>query len=86
VALKTGRFTRDASRYAGPQDRLTTVGDVIERSVGRHLSSYAADWSLLTYQNSMREEIKSRLKAGNACYHSTQNLFVSQFAIQKFED
>ena len=28
----------------------------------------------LTYQNSMQEEIKSRLKSGNACYHSVQNL------------
>jgi hypothetical protein len=28
----------------------------------------------LTYQNSIQEEIKSRLKSGNACYHSVQNL------------
>jgi len=28
----------------------------------------------LTNQNSIHEEIKSRLKSGNACYHSTQNL------------
>ena len=27
----------------------------------------------LTNQNSMQEEIKSRLKSGNACYHSVQN-------------
>jgi hypothetical protein len=25
-------------------------------------------------QNSIHEEIKSRLKSGNACYHSVQNL------------
>ena len=31
----------------------------------------------LTNQNSMQEEIKSRLKSGNACYHSVQNLFSS---------
>ena len=31
----------------------------------------------LTYQNSIQEEIKSRLKLGNACYHSVQNLFSS---------
>jgi len=36
-------------------------------------------------QNSIREEIKSRLKSGNACYHSVQNL-VFQFAFQKLED
>ena len=28
----------------------------------------------LTNQNSIQEEIKSRLKFGNACYHSVQNL------------
>jgi hypothetical protein len=28
----------------------------------------------LTNQNSIKEEIKSRLKSGNACYHSVQNL------------
>ena len=27
----------------------------------------------LTHQNSIREEIKSRLKSGNACYHLVQN-------------
>jgi hypothetical protein len=33
----------------------------------------------LTNQNSFQEEIKSRLKLGNACYHSMQS-FVLQFA------
>jgi len=28
----------------------------------------------LTYENSIQEEIKSRLKSRNACYHSVQNL------------
>jgi len=28
----------------------------------------------LTKQNSILEEIKSRLRAGSACYHSVQNL------------
>ena len=28
----------------------------------------------LTNQNSITEEIKSRLRSGNACYHSVQNL------------
>ena len=31
----------------------------------------------LTNQNSIQEEIKSRLKLGNACYHSVQNLLSS---------
>jgi UDP-galactopyranose mutase len=31
----------------------------------------------LTDQNSVQEEFKSRLKSGNACYHSVQNLLSS---------
>jgi len=31
----------------------------------------------LTNQNSIQEEFKSRLKSGNACYHSVQNFFSS---------
>jgi len=31
----------------------------------------------LTNQNSIKEEIKSRLKSGNACYHLAQNLLSS---------
>jgi len=31
----------------------------------------------LTNQNSIPEEIKSRLKSGNTCYHSVQNLLSS---------
>ena len=31
----------------------------------------------LTSQNSIQEEIKSRLKSGNACYHSVQNVLSS---------
>jgi hypothetical protein len=31
----------------------------------------------LTNQNSIHEEIKSRFKSGNACYHSVQNLLSS---------
>jgi len=40
----------------------------------------------LTNRNSIQEEIKNRLKLGNACYHSTQNILSFQFAFQKFKD
>ena len=33
----------------------------------------------LTNHNSIQEEIKSRLKSGNACYYSVQNLLYSSF-------
>ena len=32
----------------------------------------------LTHQNSIAEEINSRLRSGNACYHSVQNLLSSR--------
>ena len=32
----------------------------------------------LTNQNSIAEEIKSRLRSGNACYHSVKNLLSSR--------
>jgi len=41
---------------------------------------------ILVNQNYIQEKIKSRLNPGNACYHAVRNFFVSQFAIQKFED
>jgi len=31
----------------------------------------------VTNQNSIQEEIKSRLKSGNACYHSVQKILSS---------
>jgi hypothetical protein len=36
-------------------------------------------------ENHIEEEIGSRLKSGDACYHSVQN-FVSWFPIQKYKD
>ena len=40
----------------------------------------------LTNQNSIQEEIKSRLKSENACYHSVQNLLSSKSDILKYKD
>ena len=39
----------------------------------------------LTYQNSIREEIGSRLKSGNACYYSVQNLLSSSLLSNNLE-
>jgi len=33
--------------------------------------------TILTHQNSIQEEIESRLKVGNACYYLVQNLLSS---------
>ena len=39
----------------------------------------------LTNQNSIHEEIKSRLKSGNACYYSVQNLLSSRLLPKDFK-
>jgi len=39
----------------------------------------------LTHQDSIQEEIKSRLKSGNACYHSIQNLLSSSLLSQNIK-
>jgi len=39
----------------------------------------------LTSQKTILEEIKSRLKSGNACYHSVQNFFALQFAAKNIK-
>jgi len=39
----------------------------------------------LTNKNSIQEEIKSRLKLGNACYHSVQNLLSSSLPSKKLK-
>jgi hypothetical protein len=40
----------------------------------------------LMNQNSIQEDVKSRLKSGNACYQSVQKSFLFQFSIQTYED
>ena len=39
----------------------------------------------LTNKNSIQEEIKSRLKVGNACYYSVQNLLSSSLLTKKLK-
>jgi len=39
----------------------------------------------LTYQNSIPEEIKSRLRSGNVCYHSVQILLSSSLLSKRLK-
>jgi len=39
----------------------------------------------LTIQNSIREEINSRLRSGNACYHSVKNPLSSRLLSKKLK-
>jgi hypothetical protein len=56
-----------------------------DNSFGR-VEEFKCLGTTITNQNSIQEEIKSRFKSGNACFNSVQNLFVFQFAIQKYKD
>jgi len=68
-------------QIAGKSNSLETDNSSFER-----VEEFKCLGTTVTYQNSIQEEVKSRLKSGNACYHSVQNLFFFQFAIQKFKD
>jgi len=46
----------------------------IDNSPFERLEEFKYLGTTLTHQNSIAEEIKNRLRSGNACYHSVQNL------------
>jgi len=50
----------------------------IDNSTFERVEEFKYLGTTLTYQNSIPEEIKSRLRSGNACYHSVQNLLSSR--------
>ena len=52
--------------------QITRRGLVVER-----VEEFRYLGTALTNQNSIQEEIRSRLKSGIACYHSVQNLLCS---------
>jgi len=50
----------------------------IDNSTFERVEEFKYLGTTLTNQNSIPEEIKSRLRSGNACYHSVQNLLSSR--------
>jgi len=46
----------------------------IDNSTFERVEEFKYLGTVLTNQNSIAEEIKSRMKSGNACYHSVQNI------------
>jgi len=50
----------------------------IDNSTFKRVEEFKYLATTLTHQNSIPEEIKSRLKSGNACYHCVQNLLSSR--------
>ena len=50
----------------------------IDNSTFERVEEFKYLGTILKNQNSVAEEIKSRLSSGNACYHSVQNLLSSR--------
>jgi len=50
----------------------------IDNSTFERVEGFKYLGTILTNQNSNAEEIRSRLRSGNACYHSVQNLLSSR--------
>ena len=79
----------DKTTYMGMsrnQNAERSHGIKIDNNSSERMGQFKYLGTTLTNQNAVQEEIKSRLKSGNACYHLVQNLSSSIFAIQKFKD
>jgi hypothetical protein len=72
-ADKTKYMVMSRDQNAGRNDSVETDNSFIER-----VEEFKYLGTTLTDQNSIQEEIKSRLKLGNACYNSVQNLLFSR--------
>jgi hypothetical protein len=72
-AEKTKYMVMSRNQNAGHSHNIKIDNKSLERVEGlKYLGA------TLTNRNSIHEEIKSRLKSGNACYHSVQNLLSSR--------
>jgi len=72
-ADKTKYMVMSRDQNAG---RIQSVG--IDNSTFQRVEEFKYLGTTLTNQNSVAEEFKSRLRTGNACYHSVQNLLSSR--------
>ena len=57
----------------------------IDNSTFERVEEFKYLGTTLTNQNSIPEEIKSRLRSGNACYHSAQNLLSSRLLFKSLK-
>ena len=64
----------------------THIGNIgIDNSSIERVEEFKYLGKTLTNKNSIQEEIKCRLKLGNACYYSVQNLLSSSFLSKKLK-
>ena len=69
---KTKCMVMSLKQNAGQSHSMKTDNSSFER-----VEEFKYMGTTLINQNSIQEEIKTRLKSGNACYHSVQNLLSS---------
>jgi len=80
-ADKTKYMLMSQDKNAGRSHSMKTDNSPLER-----VEKFKYLGTTLTNQNSIEGEIKSRLKSGNACYHSVQNLLTSGLLSKNFKD
>jgi hypothetical protein len=68
--------TRKYMVMSGDRNAGWGHGVKIDNSATERVEEFKYLGAKLTDQNSIQEEIKSRLKLGNACYHSVEALFL----------
>jgi len=77
-ADKTKYMVMSRDQNAGKNHSVRTDNSNFER-----VEEFKYLGRTLTIQNSIREEIMCRLKSGNPCYHSVQNLLSSRLLSKK---
>ena len=90
VAIKEIRLevNADKTKYmvmSGDQNGEWSHSIKSDNSFSERVEEFECLGTTLRSQNSLQEEIESRLNSGNACYRAVQKL-LSQFAIQKFKN
>jgi hypothetical protein len=72
-AVESNYFVMSPDQNAGTSHSMKNDNDSFEM-----VEEFKYFGTTLTYQNDIQSEIKSRLKSGNACYHSVQNILSSR--------
>ena len=79
-ADKTKYMVMSRDQNAGQNHRVR-----IDNSTFVRVEEFKYLGTTLTIKNSIWEEIKSRLRSGNACYHSVENLLSSRLLSKKLK-